>query len=278
VRVIAILATYNERRFIEPCLKHLSEQGIDAYLIDNCSTDETVALAEHWLGKGLIGIETFPREDVYDWRPLLVRKEELARELSGDWFLHLDPDEFRLAPPGKQTLAQALEIADHGGFNAVNFLEFTFIPTQEEPDHDHDDFQQSLRTYYHFAPKFPHQLKAWKATDDMEIAWSGGHEVRFPNLKMYPESFPAKHYLFLSVPHAIEKYVERSYNQAEVDSGWHGWRSTISASDIRLPSRSELNLYQPGAELDPSDPWVQHYLGDLGRPPSSLNRAGSSSL
>jgi glycosyltransferase involved in cell wall biosynthesis len=263
VRVIAILATYNERRFIEPCLRHLGEQGIDAYLIDNCSTDETVALAERWLGKGLIGIETFPRGHVYDWRSLLIRKEELARELDGDWFLHLDPDEFRLPPRGKQTLEQALETADREGFNAVNFLEFTFSPTREQPDHDHAEFQQTLRTYYHFAPKFPHQLKAWKATEDMEIAWSGGHEVRFPGLKMYPQSFPMKHYLFLSVPHAVEKYVERNYDQAEVDSGWHGWRSSLSALDIDLPRESELKLLQPGAEFDASKPHTQHLIADL---------------
>jgi glycosyltransferase involved in cell wall biosynthesis len=262
VRVIAILATYNERRFIEPCLRHLGEQGIDAYLIDNCSTDGTVALAERWLGKGLIGIETFPREGVFDWRSLLVRKEELARELDGDWFLHVDPDEFRLPPPGKQTLAQALETADREGFNAVNFLEFTFNPTQEQPDHDHAEFRQTLRTYYHFAPKFPHQLKAWKATNDMEIAWSGGHEVRFPGLKMYPQSFPMKHYLFLSVPHAVEKYVGRDYDQAEVDSGWHGWRSSLSALDINLPRESELKLLQPGTELDASKPHRQHLIAD----------------
>jgi glycosyltransferase involved in cell wall biosynthesis len=262
VRVIAILATYNERRFIEPCLNHLSEQGIDSYLIDNCSTDETVALAERWLGKGLIDIETFPREDVFDWRSILVRKEEVARELDGDWFLHLDPDEFRLPPSNEPTLAHALETADHEGFNAVNFLEFTFTPTQEEPDHDHADFQQTLRTYYHFAPKFPHQLKAWKATDDLELARSGGHEVRFPGLKMYPQSFPVKHYLFLSVPHATEKYVERDYDQGEVDSGWHGWRSTLSVSDIRLPRQSKLKLFKPGTTLDASEPRKQHYIAE----------------
>ncbi len=261
MRVIAILAAYNERRFIEPCLRHLSEQGIDAYLIDNGSTDETVALAEPWLGKGLIDIETFPRrDDVFDWRPILIRKEELARELDADWFLHLDPDEFRLPPSRGQTLAQALEKAGREGFNAVNFLEFTLSPTQEEPDHDHRHFQQTLRTYYHFAPKFPHQLKAWKATGSVELAGSGGHEVRFPRLEMYPQSFPMKHYLFLSVPHVIEKYVERRFDQNEVDDGWHGWRSNLSASAIRLPSRSELKILEFDAELDPTSPLKQHYL------------------
>lgn len=135
MRVVALIATYNERRFIEPCLRHLGEQGIDAYLIDNCSTDDTVAIAEHRLGRGLIGIESFPRGegDIYDWRSLLTRKEELARELDADWFIHLDPDEIRLPPSSTQTLVQAIEAADSEGFNAVNFVEFTFVPTRDDP-------------------------------------------------------------------------------------------------------------------------------------------------
>jgi Glycosyl transferase family 2 len=265
MRVIALIATYNERRFIEPSLRHLNEHGIDSYLIDNCSTDDTVELAERWLGRGLIGVESFPRGegDVYSWRSLLTRKEELARELDADWFIHLDPDEIRLPPATGETLAQALETADREGFNAVNFVEFTFVPTQEEPDHDHPDFQRTLRTYYPFAPKFPHQLKAWKANNTVELAWSGGHEVRFPGIKMYPESFPVKHYLFLSVPHVIEKYVQRRYDQDEVDGGWHGWRSDLSASEIHLPAQAELRLALPGADLDLSEPRKQHYLAGL---------------
>jgi glycosyltransferase involved in cell wall biosynthesis len=265
MRVIALLAAYNERRFIDPCLAHLHEQGIDSYLIDNCSTDNTVELAERWLGRGLTAIESFPRGegDVYDWRGLLARKEALARELDADWFIHVDPDEIRLPPPGGQTLRQALEAVEREGYNAVNFTEFTFVPTREEPDHDHREFQRTLRTYYPFAPQPTHELNAWRASEEVELAWSGGHQVRSPTLKMYPQYFPMKHYLFLSVPHAVEKYVERVYDRDEVESGWHGWRATLDAADIRLPRRSELRVAGPGDELDPSNPRRRHYLDEL---------------
>ncbi|HEX6688957.1 MAG TPA: glycosyltransferase [Solirubrobacterales bacterium] len=264
MRVIALIAAYNERRFIDPCLRQLAEHGIEAYLIDNCSTDNTVELAEAWLGRGLIDIESFPRGDGdrYVWRSLLERKEELSRELDADWFIHLDPDEIRLPPSRGQTLERALATVDGAGFNAVNFNEFTFLPTREAPDHDHGDFQRTLRTYYPFAPRSNHQLKAWKANPSAEIAWSGGHEVRFERLRMYPESFPMKHYLFLSVPHAIEKYVQKRYDPEEVESGWHGWRSEISASDIRLPRRAELRIEQPGEELDSTEPHTKHYIAE----------------
>jgi glycosyltransferase involved in cell wall biosynthesis len=174
MRIIALLASYNERRFIEPCLAHLHRHGVDAYLIDNGSTDNTVEIAETWLDRNLLGIESFPRGkgDVYDWRGLLRRKEELAREFDADWFIHQDPDEAPL-PPGQ---------------------------------------------------------------------------------------FRMKHYLILSVPHAIEKYVERRYSPEEVESGWHGWRARVTADDIRLPSRSELRVSLSDDDLDPGEPRKSHYV------------------
>jgi glycosyl transferase family 2 len=274
MRAVALLASYNERRFIGACLEHLARNDIDAYLIDNCSTDDTVALAEAWLGRGLLGIESFPRKegDVYDWRALLERKEQLARKIDADWFIHMDPDEFRLPPRGKGSLAEALEAVEREGFNAVNFTEYTFVPSRESPDHDHPDFQRTLRTYYPFAPKFPHQLNAWKATDEIELARSGGHEVRFSGLRMHPEAFPMKHYLFLSIPHAIEKYVKRHYDPGEVKGGWHGWRAALTAGQLCLPSASELRVTRSDDDLDPSEPRAKHYLE-----PHPANEAGPES-
>jgi hypothetical protein len=264
MRVMAIIAAYNERRFIEPCLAHLERHGIDAYLIDNCSTDNTVEIAERRLGRNLIGIESFTRGegDVYDWRGLLRRKQELAAELEADWFIHLDPDEIRLPPSSGETLANALEAADSEGFNAVNFVELSFVPTREQPDHDHREFERTLRTYYPFCPSFPHRLNAWKAAaaPSPDLASSGGHRVAFAGIRMCPHSFPMKHYLFLSVAHAVEKYVQRRYDPSEVESGWHGWRHTLTEADLRLPSESEMRLTQSDDDLDPGEPRETHIV------------------
>ena len=46
MRVIALVAAYNEERFIANCIESLASHGVDVYLIDNCSTDETAAVAE----------------------------------------------------------------------------------------------------------------------------------------------------------------------------------------------------------------------------------------
>jgi len=255
---VAILAAYNEERYIGGCLKHLIEQDVEVYLIDNCSTDRTVEIAERYLGRGLVDIETFPRaEGVYKWRPILERKEQLATVLEADWFMHVDADEIRLPPRSDRTLAQAFAEAEAQGYNAVNFLEFTFVPTREAPDHDHPHFQQTMRWYYPFLPFFPHRLNAWKRQPE-RVDLAGGHRVRFPGLRMYPESFKMRHYLFLDVAHAVRKYAGRSYDAAEVRKGWHGWRAKLVPEKIELPSRKELRLYMSDDMLDPSDPWTQH--------------------
>jgi hypothetical protein len=118
-----------------------------------------------------------------------------------------------------------------------------------------------MRWYYPFLPSFPHRLNAWKRQPaPVELAWSGGHQVRFSGLHMYPESFPMRHYLFLSVPQAVEKYVRRSYDATELASGWHRARAGLQVETITLQSESELRVYRGDDELDASNPLRKHPL------------------
>ena len=263
MRIVAILAAYNEERFIAACLENLIAQGLEVYLLDNSSTDRTVAIAEQYLRRGLIEIENFPRDGMYSWQPLLTRKEDLAAELDADWFLHVDADEIRLPPKSTTTLAEALSAVDGQGYNAVNFLEFAFIPTKEAPDHDHPEFQRTMRWYYPFLPKFPHRLNAWKRqTERADLVSAGGHRVSFPGLRMYPDSFPMRHYLFLSVPHVIEKYIQRRYDPKEVKAGMHRARARLKQKHIRLPRQDMLRHFRSDDRLDASNPRTRHYLFD----------------
>ena len=261
-RVVALVAAYNEERLLPSCIEHYRWHGVGVYVIDNESTDATRAIAERYLGAGVVGIESFPRGGAAPWEALLRRKEELAGELDADWFLHCDPDEVRLPPHSGTTLAAALAAEERRGFNAVNFLEFTFVPTRESPDHDHPRFLATMRWYYCFSPGFPWRLNAWKKTAGVELAASGGHLVSFPGLAMSPTVFPMRHYLFLSRAHAIEKYVQRRYLAAEVERGWHGWRARLVAEAIELPSQRELSHYTGDDTLDASRPRRRHLLDD----------------
>ena len=261
MRIVALLATYNEARFISSCLEHLCRQDVEVYLIDNDSTDQTVEIARRYLNRGLIGIEILPRAGVFNLRRQLERKEQLCAALDADWFMHVDADEIHVPPDSGRTLAQAFAEVEARGYNAVNFFEFTFLPTQEAPDHDHPDFLRTMRWYYPCLPFSPHRLNAWKRQPGpVELAWSGGHEVRFPGLRTYPEPFRMRHYLFLSVPHAISKYVNKRFEPAEVQSGWHEWRATLKPEIIRLPAQAALRTYRSDDQLDASDPWTQEYL------------------
>jgi hypothetical protein len=259
MRVLALLAARNEERFVGGCIAHLARHGLETYLIDNDSTDRTVELAAG--APGLAGIETVPYDGVYDWRRLLERKEELAASLDADWFLHADPDEIRLPPSSAVSLADALAAADAAGYDAVNFVELTFVPTKESPDHDHERFQETMRRYYPFQPAFPHRLTAWKRQGSrVDLASSGGHCVAFPGLRMFPESFPMRHYLFLSIDHARRKYGERVFAAEELAAGWHSGRAQLDADAIELLPENRLRLYTGDDELDPSDPWTAHPL------------------
>lgn len=264
MRIIAILAAYNEERFIKTCLENLFRQGVEVYLCDNESTDQTVPIAESYRHDGLIGFETIPQGKVYRWKAILERKEQLAATLDADWFMHADPDEMRLPPRSDITLAKAFAGADAQGYNAVNFMEFTFTPTRESPDHDHPEFQKTMRWYYPFLPSFPHRLNAWKKQPvPVELAWAGGHRVRFPGLRMYPESFRMRHYLLLSKAHAIRKYVQRHYDPVLVAQGWDGWRASLKPEMIKFPPQRELRTYLSDDQLDASDPRTTHYLDGI---------------
>lgn len=254
-----MLQVYNEQRFVAGCIEHLHEQGVGVYLIDNESTDDTLAIAERYVGRGVVGIETLPRgEDGFALRAQCARQEELAQTLDADWLIHHDADEIRVSPKRGQTLAEAIAEADAAGFNAVNFLEFTFVPTRESPDHDHPDFQRTMLWYYPFLPTFPHRLNAWRR-QDARVAL-GTHRVEFPGLKMSPQSLYMRHYLYLSAAHAAEKFVGRDYSAEEVAGGLHGWRAKLRQEQIQLPSESELRRYEGDELLDPSEPRKRHLL------------------
>ena len=230
-------------------------------MIDNESTDRTLEIAQRYLGNGVIGIETLPRQDCFALREQCRRQEELAMTLDADWLIHHDADEIRVSPKRGQTLAEAIAEFDAAGHNAVNFLEFAFVATREFPDHDHPRFAQTMRWYYPFLPHFPHRCNAWKRqAGAIDLVSTAGHKVSFPGLNMAPSSLYMRHYLYISRQHAIEKFVQRRFAEDEVADGWFGWRAGLRTEMIELPSVSQLRPYIADHLLDPSEPLERHLL------------------
>ncbi|QVL50509.1 MAG: glycosyltransferase family 2 protein [Thiocapsa sp.] len=256
---LAILATYNEQRFVCACIENLIRQGFETYLLDNESTDRTVEIARQYLGRGLIAIESLPRDGCYRWERILQRKVEIAQTSGHDWFMHVDADEIRLPPAQFRTIREAIAKIDSQGYNAVNFMELCFVPTREEPDHEHPHFQSTMRWYYPLRPCAHYRLNLWKRGHvPVDLAGSGGHRVEFEGIRVWPTDFPMRHYLFLSAAHAKAKWVDRIYDPEELARGWHRSRAQLQAADINLQSCRELRLYRSDAELDASEPLTSH--------------------
>jgi glycosyltransferase involved in cell wall biosynthesis len=261
MKVVALIEVFNEERYLPTCLRFLRDHGISAYIVDNDSTDRTLEIATSHLGQDVIGIEKAARNGVFSLYPQLKRKERLAASLDADWFIHMDADEIRLPPPAYRTLSEALAEVDSLGFNAVQFMEFVFVPTLENPDHDHADYVETMRWYYPFRPHAFHRLNAWKRQSaPVELAESGGHHVQFPGRRVYPERFVLKHYLYLSQAHALEKYAGRQVDPEELSWGWQTRRTQVNESTIALPPRKTLRLFVSDEELYDASPRTGHYI------------------
>ena len=257
------MAVRNEERVLAASLAHLREQQVSVYVLDHGSSDASRRIAERFRGRGVVEIEDLPYGGEFDHQSILRRKEALAAELDADWIVHLDADEFRVASQPRRTVADALREAGEAGYNAVNFLEFTFIPTREEPDHDHPAFLQTMRHYYAFLPAFPHRMNAFKRQDGpVDLHTRYGHRVSFPGLRLAPRSLYMRHYLYLSADHALEKYGGQRWPADEVAKGLHAWRTGLRREHLSHPSRDELRRYRTDHALDPSNPRRRHHIAD----------------
>jgi glycosyltransferase involved in cell wall biosynthesis len=259
MRVVAVLAVRNEARFIRGCIEHLAAENVEVYVIDNESTDDTRAIVQEYVGSCVIGVETLPYAGVFSLRAQLRRKEALCATIDADWFMHVDADEIHQAPGLR--LRESFARSEAAGYNAVNFIECTFIPTAEQPHHDHPHYRETMRWYYPFVPAFPHRLNAWKRQPvPVDLTSSGGHLVCFDGLRMDPRSLVMRHYLFLSGDHAVRKYQLTSFDPAECADGWHGWRASVDFRMLQLPGCRELRESPSSGDLDCSNPWQAHYV------------------
>lgn len=255
MRIVAIYAVFNEERFMERSIQHCIEQGVESYVIDNESTDKTLAIAKSYLGRGVIGIETFPRRGVFELAKLLRRKEQLHGSLGADWYLQQDADQFRYPPNPYKSLAEGIAAVDAAGYNAIDFDVFEFVPTGRDEDYDNGRFVEEMKHYYYFNPCPLFQVKLWKNFGQkIDLESSGGHLVEFAGRRIFPTPFIQRHYLALSRRHAIEKYCRRTFSKAELARGWHGRRDSIREDEFYYPDRANLKTVTNDNTWDTSDP------------------------
>lgn len=249
MKILAIIAAHNEGDVIYHVLRDLIENGVQVYLIDDGSTDNTVVEAERWIGRGLLQIEKIApaASSTYVWRELLVKKERIAQKINPDWCLHADADEFREAPWTGVKLAEAFEMVDAAGFNAIDFSLLNFRPTSNDFAAG-TDVRDSIGYYEPGAECDSIQIKAWKhcANVPVDLVTSGGHQAVFPNRSVFPIRFILRHYPLRSVEQMRKKLGQDRLNRfdsMEKAAGWHIQYDDLASENAGLWNPQNLKSY-----------------------------------
>lgn len=276
MRVLAVLAVRNEMRYLARCLDHFESQGCEVAVIDHASSDGSRELVAARLGGSVVRLDDQPWTGSFALVDQLRWKERVIDEERADWYVHLDADEIKHAPARWTNLHDAFADVGEAGWNAIDFDEFVFVPTQEDPDFEGCDFVADMRWYYHYEPDTPDRsrVNAWRRIEGVrpDLVAFGGHHVMFPGIRVFPQPFVLRHYPVLSVRHAAEKYGGRVFASAELENAWHGDRAAFSTDRMHLPARASLREEVHGEELDASECWNRHPFLDSGAGPIRRQR------
>lgn len=246
--VTAIIATFNEEDVIGAVLADLMGQGVRVHLLDQGSTDGTLAEAERFKGRGALEIERLAGVD-FSLARIVRRKEVLAAELDTDWVVNADADEFRESPWPGVDFVHGIEAVDRLGYNAIDFDVLNFVPV-DDGFRKGDDPREVFRFYEPGALFDRLQVRCWKKQPGaLDLVSTAGHEARFPGRKVFPLRFLLRHYPIRGQAHGERKvFKERRprFAAEERARGWHVQYDGLEegASFLREPS-----------SLTPYDPW-----------------------
>jgi glycosyltransferase involved in cell wall biosynthesis len=230
LRITAIIAAFNEEDIIDHVIDDFISKGIQVYFIDHHSTDKTLDIAKSFLGKGVEKIEIFPEEsgyqsdlkDVYAWRYILKRKEELHSTLGADWYMHMDADAIVESPWEDVPISEAIQLVDTLGYNCINFELFNFRPVTDK--YKGNIKPQDFFKFWEPADSFDeNQVKCWKNFgQSIDLVTSGGHDAQFKGKKVFPIKFIMRHYPIRSREHGIKKiFSDRLPRIDSQEKGWH---------------------------------------------------------
>ncbi|HYD89130.1 MAG TPA: glycosyltransferase family A protein [Vitreimonas sp.] len=260
MRVAAAMVVRNERPYLGNCLRHLIDNGIDFYIIDNASTDETRALlAADPFRRALIGVETYPFDGAFDWKGLVQVRERAAGRLDADWVLFVSADEMMHSYRAGERLCDAIARIGREGWDAIDFNEFVFLPIERDYAPDAQGFPD-LRHYYFFEPHKPRLMRARRADLPVSHVEAAGHFFA-GEFKLAPETFALRHYIVRNQDHAYRKYQERVFKADELSAGWHANRHQQERTAFAFPDTRLLHRLGHPADraLDRARPHDKHY-------------------
>ncbi len=261
MRIVAILAIHNERPYLSNCLSHLVANGMDFAVVDNDSTDGSTELVhDRKFAHHLAGYRRVPFSGTFNWDEILRAQEQLLRTIDADWHLLLAPDEVMHSYVPTESLASAIARLDQQGYDVINFNEFVFLPVDGDYVPDINGMQP-LKYYYFHEPRKLFQMRAWKKSLGVSNVAGAGHRFFDANLRLAPESFAIRHYIFRNQAHAFEKYAKRKFAVEEVSRGWHRNRVGQATPHFAFPPPSTLHCLASHEDrhLERASPRKTHY-------------------
>jgi hypothetical protein len=118
-----------------------------------------------------------------------------------------------------------------------------------------------MYAYYFFAPKHPHRMLAWRRGLDVDNVEGAGHALSGSGIRLYQTDFIMRHYIALSLDHAIRKYISRRFDAEELARGWARNRVNIAPDQLALkpsPYLRQLDRWDT-VDFDRSVPTARHF-------------------
>jgi len=257
--ITAVIAIRNEAKYLPVTLKNLIDCNINIVILDHESTDCSDEILQ-CLQAGNVKKVRIPYRGYFSLTDQIKAKCEIIETLETDWVIHQDADEVLESPEPGESLRDGIERIANEGCNAINFNEFVFIPTKSNPSYEGQDFYKSMLDYYFFENKPLRLMRAWKKSKDIQLS-DGGHKLTSKNSLVFPgKNFNLRHYIVLSMDHAIQKYSQRTFSPEDLEKGWHSKRLKMP-KEPSLPDENFLNRLPSSnsKEFTTANPWKIHF-------------------
>lgn len=244
--ICAVMAIRNEVNYLPILLPILAKQGIEVAILDHESTDGSREMCSAYMGNPIVSIRDLKYEGIYSQTQQLAAKQEIYQSIRHDWVIHHDADEILENYRVGYGLRDAIQEAHEGGFNAINFDEFVFLPKPEENFLGKDYYKGILR-YYFFEPRKNRLNRAWFRKMSASNVPTGGHILSGNGVSLFPYNHVLRHYIVLGNDHAKQKYLYRRFDREDVEQGWHRNRLNFTEKNLSLPRGNkrlrELSTY-----------------------------------
>ncbi len=237
--ICVVIAVRNEAQYLQVLLPLLAAQAIDVVIVDDESTDASYEVYTAFRGHPIIGLEYLPYRGYFSLSEQLQAKKQVYDKIKHDWIVHQDADEVLEHFKPDLTLRDAIQEADEGGYNVLNFEEFVFLP-EPHADYRHKNYYTDILRYYFFEPQKNRLNRAWRRSANFDNILSGGHIVLGDCVSLCPVNHILRHYIVLGNEHAKRKYLHRAFSDEELSRGWHRRRTNFTEHHLTIPEKSSF--------------------------------------